>query len=221
MNHVTKSSPLQYKSRLATAQTSTQQPLLILLHGYGSNEIDLMNLAAYIDPSIHVVSFRAPHSLGPESHAWFALDFTLNGITWNREEADASLQMLTSAIGTIVTETGAAPDRVILGGFSQGAIMALALGLTRPALVRGIAALSGHVPAVAPEDIAIDQLHNMPVFVSHGITDQVLPIQDGRELRDWLTALPVSLSYHEYDMAHEISGETLRDALAWMTATLK
>ena len=221
MNQVTSFSPLHYKTRLATSNTSVQQPLLVLLHGYGSNEADLMNLAAYIDPSIHVVSVRAPRSLGPESHAWFALDFTPSGIMWNREEADASLQMLASAIGTIVNETDAAPDRVILGGFSQGAIMALALGLTRPALVRGIAALSGHVPAVAPTDIAIDQLHHMPVFVSHGITDQVLPIQDGRDLRNWLTALPVSLSYHEYDMAHEISGETLRDALAWMTRTLK
>ena len=107
-------------------------PLLILLHGVGSNEQDLMGLAPSLDGRFLIVSARAPISLSQGAYAWFHIQFTPNGIVIRPEEAEASRLQLLKFVDEVVEAYQADPARVFLMGFSQGSIMSLAASLTSP-----------------------------------------------------------------------------------------
>lgn len=194
-------------------------PLLLLLHGVGSNEHDLFGLAPLLDPRFVVVSLRAPITLAPGSYAWFHVEFTPQGSLINPEEAERSRQMLIETIGQAVAAFDAHPQRVYLMGFSQGAIMSASVALTRPDLVAGAVLMSGRIlPEIQPRMVEVEpeQLDGLPILVVHGTADTVLPIPNGRASRDLLSKLPVKLTYKEYAMGHEVTPESLRDVQAWL-----
>ena len=196
-------------------------PLLLLLHGVGSNEHDLFSMAPYLDARFLIVSARAPITLMPGSYAWFEIAFTPNGILIDPQQAEASRQRLLQFIPEVVAAYHADPARVYLLGFSQGAIMSASVVLTRPDLIAGAVLMSGRLPReVLAHKASDDHLAGMPILVVHGVADDVLPIQFGRELRDFFTSLPVELTYHEYPMGHQVSAESLADVAAWLSARL-
>jgi phospholipase/carboxylesterase len=199
----------------------TAPPLLLLLHGIGSNEEDLFGLAPYLDERFLVVSARAPVTLDYGGYGWFRIDFTPRGMVADVEQAKKSLIMLPRFIDELVETYGADGGRVYLMGFSQGAMMSLAVALTSPERVAGVVAMSGRFPRQVLElEPDREALNGMPVLVTHGLYDPVLPIENGREARDYLTGLPVELTYREYPMAHEVSMESLRDVAAWLTKVI-
>jgi phospholipase/carboxylesterase len=196
-------------------------PLLLLLHGVGSNEEDLFGLAPYFDKRFLVVSARAPVALEYGGYGWFRIDFTPRGMEADVEQAKKSLAMLPGFIDGLVETYGADGRRVYLVGFSQGAMMALALLVTRPEKVAGVVAMSGRLPRqVLEQEPDPSALTGKPVLVTHGLYDQVLPVASGRAARDYLEALPVELAYREYPMGHEVSTESLSDVTAWLTKAL-
>jgi phospholipase/carboxylesterase len=199
----------------------TAPPLLLLLHGIGSNEEDLFGLAPYLDERFLVVSARAPVTLAYGGYGWFQIDFTPGGLVADVEQAKKSLAMLPGFVDELVVTYGADGRRVYLMGFSQGAMMSLALTLKSPERVAGVVAMSGRLPrqflGLEPDREA---LTGKPFLVTHGLYDPVLPIENGRATRDYLAGLPVELTYREYPMAHEVSMESLRDVTAWLTKTL-
>jgi phospholipase/carboxylesterase len=106
-------------------------------------------------------------------------------------------------------------------GFSQGAIMSLAVALARPDKVAGVVAMSGRLlPEFRPLIAEPEALAGLPIMVVHGTADQVMSIRDGREVRDTLSALPVELTYREYPMGHYVAPESLRDVAAWLRERL-
>jgi phospholipase/carboxylesterase len=187
----------------------------------GSNEEDLFGLAPYLDGRFLVVSARAPVALDYGGYGWFRIDFTPRGMEADIEQAKRSLELLPGFIDGLVETYGAAPRRVYLAGFSQGAMMSLALLLTRPEKVAGVVAMSGRLPkqvlGQAPDREA---LTGKPVLVTHGLYDTMLPVENGRAARDYLEALPVKLTYREYPMAHEVSAASLRDVTGWLSERL-
>jgi phospholipase/carboxylesterase len=201
--------------------TASPPPMLILLHGYGSNEQDLFGLVPYLDDRLLIVSARAPYTLMPGMYGWFTLDITPRGIGVDPDEAEASRQQVAAFVEQAAAVYGADPARVILGGFSQGGMMAAAVALTRPELLAGAMVLSGMVPhELLPQIAPPEQLAGKPFLVQHGTYDPVLPVQLGRAGRDLLQTLPVALTYHEYPIAHEISLESLNDMRAWLADRL-
>ena len=199
----------------------TPPPLLLLLHGVGSNEEDLFTLAPYLDQRFLVVSARAPVALDYGGYGWFRIDFTPRGMAADVEQAKRSLGMLPDFVNGLVELYGADARRVYLAGFSQGAMMSLALLLTRPEKLAGVVAMSGRLPVQALErEPDREALNGKPVLVTHGLYDPVLPVEQGRAAREYLEALPVELTYREYPLAHEVSAESLRDVTAWLTAAL-
>src|SRR5438270_12821617 len=138
---------------------------LILLHGYGADEHDLLPIAHELDPRLRAVSLQAPVSLGGGARAWFNLAFGPQGISFEESEVRAGVAAAAEAVERIAR----ASPRPILLGFSQGAGMAVAVALSRPELVAGVLSLSGVLRALRPEELApADMLRGPPVFRAHG-----------------------------------------------------
>jgi phospholipase/carboxylesterase len=212
--------PLVHLVRQPGAEEYTP-PLLLLLHGVGSNEQDLFGLAPFLDKRFLVISARAPNTLGPGSYAWFEVTFTPQGPSINPQQAEASRETLIMFIKEAASMYGADSQRVYLMGFSQGAIMSASVALTQPELVAGAVLMSGRIlPEIRPLMASNDALIGFPFLVVHGTADRVLPVTYGRASRDLLSSLPVDLTYHEYPMGHEVSQESLSDVAAWLREQL-
>lgn len=215
-----KTLPLVYLVRQPKIETDTP-PLLLLLHGIGSNEHDLYGLVPFLDERFLIISVRAPITLGPGSYAWFEADFTPQGPVINPEQAEASRKTLIAFLNEAVTAYSADPNRVYLMGFSQGAIMSASVALTQPELVAGVVLMSGRIlPEIQPLIASNEELNGLPFLVVHGTADMVLSISYGHANRELLSSLPVELTYHEYSMGHEVSQESLSEVTAWLSQQL-
>ena len=192
-------------------------PLLVLLHGYGSNEEDLLGLAPYLDPRLVCISARAPHVLPFGGYAWFEIEWSEEGIRFDYEQAWDAVQRIADFVAELRHQHQ--PEQIALAGFSQGAIMALTLALRQPSEFVGAAALSGtcgeEMLPTEPESV-----RGLPIFMAHGRQDEIIPIEQARAARDLLQALPVDLSYLEYDMGHAIDAECLADWRQWLSGRL-
>jgi phospholipase/carboxylesterase len=190
---------------------------LVLLHGYGADESDLLPIAHELDPRLRAVSLQGPLSLGGPMRAWFNLTQDARGISFDPDEARTGLRAATEAVEEIA---GKSP-RPFLLGFSQGAAMALGVLLTRPDLTAGVISLSGVPPVLEPKDLApAEKLKGLPVFAAHGTRDTLLPIQLGRTVRDELQRLGLDVTWREYDMGHMVVPHEIADAQAWLAARL-
>ncbi|HMV50769.1 MAG TPA: alpha/beta fold hydrolase [Blastocatellia bacterium] len=200
---------------------SGKPPLLLLLHGYGANEDDLFSLAPYLDERFLVVSARAPISLRGMGYAWFNLGFTPQGIAVDSEEIEAARLLLRKFIAEAVEAYDCDPNAVYLAGFSQGAMMSLAVALTFPGVAAAAVAMSGRLlPQTVAQITDKDALIGLPVFVVHGTRDAVVPISHGRDTKARLADLPIDLTYREYEMGHEVSVESLEDVTEWLKERL-
>lgn len=192
-------------------------PLLVLLHGIGSNEEDLFSLADQLPGQFLVVSARAPITLSEGSYAWFHMDLSTGKRVINEQEAEQSRQMIIKFIDELKASYSIDVNKIYLCGFSQGGIMSYSVALTRPDLVHGIAVMSGRLldevkPLIAPKD----KLKNLHMFVSHGVNDPVLNIPFARSAVAYLKTMNIHPIYKEYPEGHTISREMLSDLVNWL-----
>jgi Predicted esterase len=196
-------------------------PLLLLLHGVGSNELAMASLASSFDPRFVVISVRAPIMLEPFAFAWFHVTFTERGPVIDAEEARAAWQTMARFIDEAVGAYDTDPTRVFLAGFSQGGILALATMLTAPELVAGAVCMSGRLPPEVLPHVASDlRLQGKPVLIVHGTGDETLGVEYGRSAYATLKSFPLELEYREFEMAHTTTPESLSAVSAWLTARL-
>jgi phospholipase/carboxylesterase len=205
----------------ALVPEGTRPPMLVLLHGVGSNERSMSALAPALDPRFLVVSARSPLVLGPDAFAWFHVTFTAQGPVIDEREAAAGWAHVARFVDEAVHAYGADPARVFVAGFSQGAIMSLAALLTAPERIAGVAAMSGRLlPEVLPHAAPPEALRGKPVLVVHGTRDEKLGIHFARTARDTLARFPVDLEYHELPMGHTVTAESLALVNEWLGARL-
>lgn len=198
-----------------------RSPLLVLVHGRGSNEHDLPGLIPYLDERFFCVSVRAPFTLGPGAVTWYHL---IQIGDPDPETFGQSLDRLSRFVDEAVAAYPVDPARVYLLGFSQGAVMSLALLLSVPVKLAGVVAMSGYVPLtvsnwekrVAPPEA----LAGKAALVIHGTHDPLIPISYGRQAQGYLAKTPVALTYREYPMGHQISAESLATVADWLRAQL-
>ncbi len=191
--------------------------LLLLLHGYGADEEDLLGLAQHLDARLICVSVRAPYALDFGGFAWFNIEIGAEGVRFAFAEAEEPLVQVLSLVDAL--RRTHRPARVFIAGFSQGASMALAAALKRPRDFAGAIALSGLCcPEMLPENAA--SVRGLKVFMSHGRFDPVIPIAQARASRDLLAPLGLDLLYKEYDMPHAIDQPCLEDLDTWLRARL-
>jgi phospholipase/carboxylesterase len=190
---------------------------LVLLHGYGADEHDLLPLAHALDPRFRAVSLQAPLSLGGTMRAWFNLAQGPRGISFEADEARDGLQAAVDAVEGIARDS----PRPILLGFSQGAAMALGVALERPDLPAAVLSLSGVPPVLEPSELApAEKLKGFPIFAAHGLHDPLLPIELGRTVKQELERLGLSVEWHEYPMGHMVVPEEIDDARTWLARHL-
>jgi phospholipase/carboxylesterase len=194
--------------------------LLVLHHGRGADEHDLLGLADVLDPErrLHVVTPRAPLTLpGSPGHHWYVVPRV--GFP-DPETFFAARAALAEFHDELWSRTGIPAARTILGGFSMGSVMSYALGLDgdRPSPA-GILAFSGFVPTVEGWRPDLASRPDLPVFIAHGRRDPIMDVGFAREARALLEAGGLPVSYHESDAAHHIDPAHIPAAVAWLAAT--
>lgn len=195
---------------------SEKTPVIILLHGVGSNEKDLFSFAGQLPEKYLVISARAPIHLGGDSFAWYQVDFSTGKPVYNFEQEERSRNLIISFIEEIKSKYSLNADEIYLCGFSQGAIMSYSVALTRPDLVSGIAVMSGRLLEEIKPKIKEDiKVHNLKVFISHGMEDHTLSVNYAREAKAYLNTLGVNAKYTEYPAAHEINSSMLHDMIVF------
>jgi phospholipase/carboxylesterase len=196
-------------------------PLLVLLHGIGADENDLFPLAGRADPRFRTVSLRAPHAYAI-GWAWFEIDFLPGArVRPHVDQALRSLDALASWVAAAPARLETDPARTYLLGFSQGAMMALGLLQSHPELLAGAVALSGRAPeGLFPVTAPREAVARVPLFVAHGLHDDLLPVDNGRRTRAAFADRSVDLTYREYPIGHGVSDEEMDDVAAWLTARL-
>jgi len=188
-------------------------PVLILLHGFGSNEEDLFSFASELPKNYYIVSVRAPKPLAPYGYAWFDIQFDAYGnkIT-NDEEAWLAKNLVIDFINEVVNKYPIDKDNVNLIGFSQGAILSYAVALTQPKLVNKVVALSGYFKKDLIKDyLPQEEYKHLKFFISHGTVDQVISIEDARKISPILTELGITHTYKEYPVGHGVAPQNFYD----------
>jgi phospholipase/carboxylesterase len=196
------------------------QGALVLFHGRGTDEHDLYPLLDALDPERRLlgVTARGPLSLPPGGAHWYAVRRV--GYP-DPETFHATYPLVAGWLDSLLAEHGLVPGRTVLGGFSQGAVMAYALGLGagRPAPA-GIVALSGFLPTVAGFELDLEGRDGFRVAIGHGTFDPIIPVEFGREARDRLTAAGADVTYLESPLPHAIDPRFLDELPGWLTQTL-
>lgn len=196
-------------------------PLLVLLHGIGADENDLLPLAARLDPRFRVVSVRAPRPWLP-GHAWFHIDFRSDGtIVPDVAGARGALADLVGWVRAAPARYETDPERTYLLGFSQGAMMSLGVLRTAPEGLAGVVALSGRCPdGLFEARAAVAAIARVPLLVAHGTLDAVLAVDNGRRTRDAFAGVSTDFTYREYPIGHGISDAEVVFVAEWLAARL-
>lgn len=189
--------------------------LLILLHGVGSNEQDLFSLTQYLPDDFLILSVRGPYTYN-QGYAWYNLQFTDNGIIHDKIQAENSRKLLIEFITGLKTKYQFDASQVYLCGFSQGAIMSYYIALSKPDLIKGIAAMSGRILEETKPLIQKEKVKSLKVFISHGTEDPVLKIQYARDANSYLRSINIQPVYKEYKDVHTINQQMLTDLIIWL-----
>ncbi len=211
-------SSLVYRERPADGAA---QGLVVLHHGRGADESDLLGLADVLDPQrrLHVVTPGGPLTLPgwPGKH-WYMVPRVGYPDPDTFHEAYAKLSRFHQELWE---RTGIQPARTVLGGFSMGSVMSYALGLggDRPP-VAGILAFSGFIPTVEGWTPDLPDHDQTRVFIAHGRADPVMEVDFARRASERLMAGGLHVDYHESDAGHYIDQSHVPMAISWLQETL-
>jgi phospholipase/carboxylesterase len=196
--------------------------LLVLHHGRGTDELDLLGLADLLDSErrLHVAAPRAPLQLpGSPGYHWYLVPRVGHPDPRTFEDSRCRLADLHDELWE---RTGLGPDRTVLGGFSMGTVMSYALGLSGDrAAPAGILAFSGFIPTVEGWEPSLRDRKRVRVFISHGRRDPVIDIGFARRAREELEGAGLDVDYHEHEGAHHIDPRQFDLAVGWIAGVLK
>lgn len=195
-----------------------KNPLLLLLHGYGSNEDDLFSFASELPDEYFVISARAPYDLQYGSYAWYAINFDADQNKFSdHDQAVLSRDLVVKFLEELKLKFPIDSSNITLIGFSQGSILSYSIALTYPNIVQRVGALSGYLNL----DTTIDNYQNndfsgLKIFSSHGTVDQVIPVEWARKTDPILKSLGINSTYEEYPIGHGVSPQNFYDLKSWL-----
>ncbi|MEN8886917.1 MAG: alpha/beta fold hydrolase [Winogradskyella sp.] len=208
--------PLNYITRPSSLKENA--PLLIMCHGYGSDENDLFSFAAELPEDLFIISLRAPYAMQPYGNAWYAINFDAEKGKWNdKAQAQSSVELIADFISYACQKYAVNSNNVTLLGFSQGTILSCAVALNHPNKVKNIVALSGYIyEDILPKTIDKNDVSHLNFFCSHGSSDQVIPVDWARKTPVFLDQLGINNSYSEYPVGHGVAPQNFYDLKAWL-----
>jgi phospholipase/carboxylesterase len=199
-------------------KVDAKNPLLLLLHGYGSNEADLFSFASELPDEYYVISARAPYDLQYGSYAWYAINFDADQNKFSdHDQAVLSRELVVKFIAELKSKFPIDSADITLIGFSQGSILSYSIALSYPNIVQRVGALSGYLNL----DITVDNYQNndfsgLKIFSSHGTVDQVIPVEWARKTDPILKNLGINSIYKEYPIGHGVSPKNFFDLKDWL-----
>ena len=206
---------------------SKNPPLLVLLHGYGSNEEDLFSFATELPDNLLIVSARAPLSLGFGSYAWYSINFEMdfdreNDKRGNTKQAQESIIKIEEFIDYIIDKYQVNKEKIFLLGFSQGAILSYALAMRNPSKIKYTLPLSGYINnELIPKNLTVEDCKDLDFFISHGTVDQVLPIDWSRNSLPILDSLKIKYTFNTYPVGHGVNPQNFADFKNWIIERLE
>jgi phospholipase/carboxylesterase len=209
---------VQFPSSSENQDTASGYPTILALHGRGSNEQDLIDLAPHLPEGLLWISPRAPLVLGPDSYEWFRVRVIGRP---DPVQVQAALETIENFIDEILSTYPVDPQRLFLLGFSQGSLLSLCYTLSRPSHVAGVMAQSGYIPNGVDLQINETEVKGKPFILTHGIQDTLIPVAWARASRDRLQEFGVELDYHEFQMGHSVSMESLSVIANWLKKQLE
>jgi phospholipase/carboxylesterase len=208
---------LEYRLRPAAGEPEGG---LVLFHGRGADENDLYPLLDFLDPERRLVAAtpRGPLSLPPGGSHWYIVREI--GFP-DRETFDASYRLAGEWLAAFAEESGVPPDRTVLGGFSQGAVMTYALSLGRGRLrPAGLIGLSGFIPTVDGFELDLSE-PLPPVAIGHGTYDPVISVEWSRRAKGELERAGAQVLYREYPLPHALDPDYLSELSSWLAEVLE
>lgn len=190
-----------------------KHPLILLLHGYGSNEEDLFSFAPELSNEAYIVSVRAPYTVPPYGYAWYAINFDANQNKFSDDnEAIESREKIVHFIDNLLSKYPIDPTQVNLIGFSQGAILSYAVALSYPEKIKKVVALSGYFNEnILVPNFNENNFEKISFFASHGTVDQVIPIEWARKTPEILNKLKIVNEFNEYPVGHGVHPLNFKD----------
>jgi phospholipase/carboxylesterase len=204
---------IEFLPSLQSPESDAHYPTILALHGRGSNEEDLIGLAPHLPQGLLWISPRAPLLLGPGSYEWYRV----------RVIGKPELEQVFSAIESIdhfmeesLVTYPIDPQKLFLLGFSQGSLLSMCYTLAHPVPIAGVIAQSGYVPNGVELKIDEAGIKGKPFLLTHGDQDTLIPVDWGRVCRDRLQELGADVEYHEFQMGHNVSMESLAVIYRWL-----
>ena len=204
--------------RIRPSSLESNAPVIIMLHGYGSDENDLFSFSSELDEKYFIVSARAPYGMFPYGHAWYTIHFDAPQGKWTDvEQAIDSRERISRFIDEVCEEYPVDPKQVILLGFSQGTILSIATALTYPEKIALVVALSGYVNKdLIPSDIDKNKISHLSFYCSHGTVDQVIPVKWARQTPPFFDTLGIDYSYSEFPVGHGVAPKNFAEFKKWL-----
>lgn len=194
-------------------------PLLIMLHGYGSNEEDLFAFAEELPDELFIISVRAPYPMPPYGNAWYAIHWqgSTNGKFSDDNQAVISREKIVQFLDEVIEKYPVDADNVTLVGFSQGCILSFAVALSYPEKINNVIGLSGYINKdIIKEGYQKRNYSNLSVYSSHGTADQVIPVAWARMTKPLLDSLKIENTYSEFPVGHGVAPQNFRELKKWL-----
>ena len=213
----TKELSLHHIIRKPKTQTE-KTPLLIMLHGYGSDENDLFSFAEELPDELFVISVKAPYAMQPYGNAWYAIHWdNQDGKFSDDAQAKKSRDLIAKFIDEAIEAYNLDAENVTLLGFSQGSILSYAVALSYPKKVKNIVALSGYInKEIITPGFEKNDFSTLSFYCSHGSQDQVIPVEWARKTKPVLDELNIENSYSEFPVGHGVAPQNFYELREWL-----
>ncbi len=187
-------------------------PLILLLHGYGSNEEDLFSFSSLLPNDTTIISLRAPLSLFPNSYAWYEIYYNGSVKNYDIEGAKQIRDKLINELDYFIEKYNCDRKRISIIGFSQGAILGHGIVQCSNSKIKNLVALSGYVE----KDLLCFKKNKASIYISHGINDEVIPYNESIETNKILDDNNIDYVFECFDQGHGVNQKNLRSFLDWL-----
>ena len=196
---------------------NTPSPLLIMVHGYGSNEKDLFSFARAIPNHITIISLRGDIEIQNDGYAWYNISFDFNGNkSYDITKAQESRDKIVKCIDRCIETYNIDEKNITLMGFSQGSMLVNAVALSNPEKINNVISLSGAFDPNIIDISDIKSLKKLSFYVSHGRLDEILPFELSKKSLKILDENEVNYIFEEYPVGHGVSPDNFKSMLKWM-----